>query len=102
MQEMQIGIGPTYNLTRDISIYGGASAFFHVTDGQLTSQGRAPVITVPEVYPRLDNSYRIDEVSVLGGYIGSEIRITETLSYSIEYQYTEPANALGMSLVWRF
>lgn len=102
MQETQIAIGPTYDLTKSISIYGGASAFFHVTDGKLTYQNRAPIISIPEVYPYLDNSYRIDEISVLGGYIGTEIRIRQNLSYSIEYQYTEPANVLGMSLVWRF
>ena len=100
MQEIQITLGPTYDLTKDISIYGGA--FFHVADGKLNLRSRASTTGIPDIGYYLDSSYDIDQVSELGAYIGAKIDITNNISYSIEYQHTASADAIAMRLVWRF
>lgn len=100
MQELQIAIGPTYELTKGISLYGGA--FFHFADGKLNLRGRASTTGLPEIGYYLDSSYDIDQVSELGVYIGTKINTTNNISYSIEYQHTASADAIAMRLVWRF
>ena len=100
MQEIQITLGPTYDLTKDISIYGGA--FFHFADGKLNLRSRASTTGIPDIGYYLDSSYDIDQVSELGAYIGTKIDITNNISYNIEYQHTASAYAIAMHLVWRF
>ena len=100
MQEIQIALGPTYDLTKSISIYGGA--FFHFADGKLNLRGRASTTALPEIGYYLDSSYDIDQVSELGTYIGATINTTNNISYSIEYQHTASADAIAMRLIWRF
>jgi hypothetical protein len=100
MQELQIAIGPTYELTKDISLYGGG--FFHFMDGKLDLKGSISTMGIPEIGYDLDSSYDIDQVSELGAYIGTKINTTNNISYSIEYQHTASADAIAMRLVWRF
>ena len=103
LQEIQIAIGPTYQFTKDIAIYGGP--FFRFVDGELDLKGKPRVswISIPEIfYPQIRYLYDIDEISELGGYIGTRIDIAENISYSIEYQHTTAADALGMGLIWKF
>ncbi len=69
MQELQIAIGPTYELTRGISLYGGG--FFHFMDGKLDLKGSASTTGIPKIGYDLDSSYDIDQVSELGAYIGA-------------------------------
>jgi len=100
MQELQIAIGPTYELTRGISLYGGG--FFHFMDGKLNLKGSASTTGIPKIGYDLDSSYDIDQVSELGAYIGAKIDTTKNISYSIEYQHTASADAIAMRLLWRF
>ena len=100
MQEIQIALGPTYDLTESISIYGGG--FFHFTDGKLDLRGRTSTTGIPGIGYYLDSSYDIDQVSELGTYIGAIMNTTNNISYSIEYQHTASADAIAMRLVWRF
>lgn len=100
IHEIQIAIGPTYKLTEGISLYGGG--FFHLMDGSLDLKGSATTTGIPQFRYDLDSSYDIDQVSELGVYIGARIKTTNKISYSIEYQHTNSADAIAMRLLWRF
>ncbi len=100
MQEVQIALGPTYELTKGISAYGGA--FFHFADGKLKLKSRGSETGIPQLRYNLDSSYDLDRVSELGAYIGAQIDTSKNISYSIEYQHTSSADAIAMRLIWRF
>jgi hypothetical protein len=100
LHEIQIAMGPTYKLTEGISLYGGG--FFHLMDGSLDLKGSATTTGIPQFRYDLDSSYDIDQVSELGVYFGVRIKTTNEISYSIEYQHTNSADAIAMRLLWRF
>ena len=95
--EVQIAVGPDYQLTEKVRIYGGP--FLYLIDGEVKGEWHG--LTAPNAYVG-DESYDIDTVSTFGGYIGTQINIAKNLYYSIEYQHTGAADALGMSMTWRF
>ena len=100
MHEIQIAMGPTYELTEGISLYGGG--FFHFMDGSLDLKGSTTTTGVPQLRYDLDSSYDIDRVSELGVYIGARIGTADKISYSIEYQHTNSSYATAMRLLWKF
>lgn len=100
MHEIQFAIGPTYELTEDISLYGGG--FFHLMDGTLDLKGSASTTGVPQFRYDLDSSYEIDHLLEPGVYIGAQIKTVKDIFYSIEYQHTNSADAIAMRLLWRF
>ncbi|MHC4584673.1 MAG: hypothetical protein ACYS3N_09090 [Planctomycetota bacterium] len=100
MHEIQIAMGPTYELTKDIALFGGG--FFHLMEGSLDLKGSATTVGIPQFRYDLDNSYDINRVSELGVYIGARIQATNDISYSIEYQHTNSADAIAMRLLWKF
>jgi len=97
LREIQIAIGPTYQPTDTLSIYGGP--FFHRVSGELKDR-------FSEMYQEglLTSRYSWDikERSVFGGYIGLQIDASRNASFNIEYQYTGAADALGLGFIWRF
>jgi opacity protein-like surface antigen len=90
--EIQVAAGPTYQLNERASIYGGP--FFHILDGRFVAKSRGGT-------PRRI-CYDLDEGSVFGGYVGTEINVIDNAVFRIEYQHTAAADALGMSLLFRF
>ncbi|MCP4609922.1 MAG: outer membrane beta-barrel protein [Planctomycetes bacterium] len=100
MHEIQIAMGPTYNLTDNFSLYGGG--FFHLMDGTLDLKGSTTSVGIPQFRYDLDSSYDIDQVSELGVYIGARIKTANDISCSIEYQHTNSAEAIAMRLLWKF
>ncbi len=100
MQEIQIALGPTYELDKSISLYGGG--FFHFMEGKIDLKGSASTTGIPKIGYDLDSSYDIDQVSEIGAYIGAKIITTYNISYSIEYQHVASADAIAMRLLWRF
>ncbi|MHC4534217.1 MAG: hypothetical protein ACYS6K_09705 [Planctomycetota bacterium] len=100
IHEIQIAMGPTYELTTNISLFGGG--FFHLMEGSLDLKGSATTVGIPQYRYDLDSSYDIDQASELGVYIGARIKATNDISYSIEYQQTNSADAIAMRLLWRF
>lgn len=100
IHEIQISLGPTYELIDGFSIYGGG--FFHLMDGSLDLKGSTTTAGIPQFRYDLANSYDIDQVSELGVYIGARIKTAKDISYSIEYQHTDSADAISMRLLWRF
>ncbi len=95
--EIQVAVGPTYKLADNISIYGGP--FFHFVVGDLDDEfnevSGGGLLTSKY-------SWNVDESSNFGGYIGAQVDIAEDLSFNIEYQQTESADALSVGLIWRF
>lgn len=100
MHEIQVAMGPTYELTDSVSLYGGG--FFHLMDGTLDLKGSATTVGIPQFRYDLDSSYDIDQVSELGVYIGVRIKTANDISYSVEYQHTNSAEAIAMRLLWKF
>ena len=95
--EIQIAIGPTYKLLEGVSIYGGP--FLHFVDGDLDDKFSE---MTEEGVLTSKYSWAIRESSIFGGYIGVQFDVTENTSFNIGYQHTAKADALNMSLVWRF
>lgn len=97
LTEIQIALGPSYELAEGISIYGGP--LFHFVNGDLDDR-------FSETYCKgiltSNYSWDIDEASIFGGYIGLQVDAIENLSFNIGYQHTAAADALGLSLIWRF
>lgn len=95
--EIQVAVGPTYELADHISIYGGP--FFHFVVGDLDDEfnevSGGGLLTSKY-------SWDFDESLNFGGYIGAKVDIDENLSFNIEYQQTESADALSAGLIWRF
>jgi opacity protein-like surface antigen len=91
LTEIQIALGPNYKLNEKASIYGGP--FFHILDGRFTAKRRTAA------GGRI--CYDLDEGSVFGGYIGTEINATEKTVFRAEYQHTAAADTLGMSLLFK-
>jgi len=95
--EIQVAVGPTYKLADNISIYGGP--FFHFVVGDLDDEfsqvSEGSLLTSKY-------SWELDESLNFGGYIGAQVDIAEDLSFNIEYQQTESADALSVGFVWRF
>lgn len=94
LMEIQLAVGPTYELTDKVSIYGGP--FFHMVDGDVNGKW----YTTGGAYAGKEE-YDIDETSTFGAYMGTQVDLAQNIAFSVEYQHTAAANALGMSLIWR-
>lgn len=91
LYEIQLAIGPTYQLNDKVALYGGP--FFHILDGRFSAKRRTTPARI---------SYDLDQGSYFGGYIGAAFDITENTDFCIEYQHTATADALGMSMKYKF
>jgi hypothetical protein len=91
--EVHFAIGPTFTAPNGTSIYGGP--FLHFVNGDLDDKFTEEGITS-------EYSWDIDETSIFGGYLGAQMYISQNTFFNIEYQHTSGANALGLSLLWRF
>jgi hypothetical protein len=102
IMEMQIAAGANYQLTDKIAIYGGP--FWHfVNMGNGNFHGRRTSYDVSQDERTVSTAhYDIDDLRNFGGYIGMQFEIADNTFYYIEYQYTPAAEALAMSLNWRF
>ncbi|MBN1804338.1 MAG: hypothetical protein JW837_03735 [Sedimentisphaerales bacterium] len=89
--EVQFAIGPAYQMSEKVKLYGGP--FFHLLDGDIVAHDRAAARRI---------KYDLDQGSWFGGYIGTQIDVMENTVFNIEYQHTSAADAMGMSLAYRF
>jgi len=87
--EIQIAVGPTYELNDTTSIYGGP--FLHFIDGDFD-------VSVLGVTGSLD----VEQESVFGGFVGAKFDLAENASCCVEYQITGDAQAVCAGIVWRF
>ncbi len=95
LTEIQIAAGPTYRLNEFVSIYGGP--FFHFISGDFNYRETCSICGVIS-----DKTSNVRESSWFGGYVGTQVDIIKNVPFSIEYMHTAFADALGMSLIWRF
>ena len=99
LTQVQIAVGPSYELTERVLIYGGP--FLHFVHGDWE-----------DVYNEIDPitgglltskySWTVEEDSYFGAYIGTQMEITENSTFMIEYQHTSAADAFGASIAARF
>ena len=95
MTEVQIALGPTWNCTERLSIYGGP--FLHLIDGVAD-------LTATVTYPGGDSSgadsVGIEQSTIFGGYIGASMRFSEhpNIICNVEFQATEAGHALAIQL----
>jgi len=101
--EMQIALGATYELTEKITIYGGPFwHFINFNDSELSgfrSYESDPSQNETKVSY---SSYDLDQIGEFGGYIGAQYEVCKDTFYCIEYQHTRSADALAMSIRWKF
>ena len=86
--EFQVAVGPTYRMD-GLCLYGGPFAHFITGDLDLNIGG-------PTV------SFDLEQESEIGGYIGLSAEIADNTNLSVEYQYTDGADVIGIGLVHRF
>jgi len=99
--EIQVALGPTYQLMDGVSIYGGP--FFHFIDGSVDAKYRESGTGLGNTFLYLTkHSYDIDECAIFGGYVGLQVNAIKNASFNIEYQHTAAADALCMNLTHRF
>ena len=101
--EMQIALGATYQLTEKIAIYGGPFWHFISFNGS-DLNGYRSYKEDPSQDERMVShaSYNLDDISNFGGYIGARYEVFKDVFYCIEYQHTRSADALAMSIRWKF
>ncbi len=86
--EAQFALGPTYQITEGVWIYGGP--FVHFVDGELICTSAS-----------LPFSYDFEEQVNFGGYIGAQVNITENCSLNAEWMHNDDADGLGVALICR-
>ncbi|MHC4544321.1 MAG: hypothetical protein ACYSYL_07305 [Planctomycetota bacterium] len=84
--EIQIALGPTYD-AENVSIYGGP--FLHLVDGDGKASGIIPG------WGPASGTFDIEQESEIGGYVGTQIDITENSTVNVEFQFTGDAWAVG-------
>ena len=99
LTQVRIAVGPSYELTERVLIYGGP--FLHFVRGDWE-----------DIYSQIDpdtggllttkSSWTVEEESAFGAYIGTQMAITENITFFIEYQHTAAAGTVGASIAVGF
>jgi hypothetical protein len=88
--ELQIAFGPTVDLGEGVSVYGGP--FLHIIDGSyVDKQSDGDKLTKT-----------IEEESQLGGFVGLCFEFSQSTKLSVEYIYTNDAEAFAGMLTFLF
>ncbi|MHC4118831.1 MAG: hypothetical protein ACYSWO_15125 [Planctomycetota bacterium] len=95
--EIKIAIGPSFELTEGISIYGGS--FYHLINGDFDVD---LTMIALDGTGHLEQSGDFDEKSDFGFFGGGQIDITERLPFYAEWQSAGDADVVGASIVYRF
>jgi hypothetical protein len=97
--EIQLAVGPTFE-SDYYRIYGGP--FLHFVYGDVDLKGTA---TYPEPDPAVvtvKSSKNIDNNVNIGGYVGTQLYLTENSSMYAECQFTSDAFGIGVGIAWKF
>lgn len=92
MMQMQVAVGPTYQLEDDLLIYGGPIWFY------LDGKKRYREKTVATWFEKYDMANR----SEFGGYIGLQMDVPTDAKLNIEYQKTGDNDMVSAGLLWPF
>jgi len=100
--EMQIAVGPAYEIEDNVIIYGGP--FYHYLTGDMENiyTGLYTVENNPAGLITMEYSWSLEEDATYGGYIGTRMKLAENSSLNMEYQLTSAAYCIGTSITWRF
>ena len=100
--EIQIAVGPSYEIEEDVLIYGGP--FYHYVDGDLDDIYTETYIEdgPPQGVITTKYSWAMEEDASYGGYIGTRLELAEDCSLNLEYQLTSAAYCIGANITWRF
>ena len=91
--EVQIATGPTIDLAENMTVYGGP--FLHFLTGDMDLEG-----TIDGLPASIETD--LDQESILGGYIGTQVGLGQNVGLNIEFQKTSGNFGVGGQLVWRF
>lgn len=93
--EVQCAVGPTYQWTDKVTIYGGPflSYIYGEVDGDYKPSAYSPTYKF---------SYDVDNEFSFGGYIGALIDLGGNLSCTAEYLHSSNHDAFGTSLLWTY
>jgi len=91
--EMQIALGPTYEITDKLSVYGGP--FLHFVKGDMEIRGSIDGASG-------HGSCDLKQESEIGCYVGLSAELTRNSDFNVEYQFTDDAQAIGFRLIHRF
>jgi len=91
--EVQIATGPTIELNKDLTLFGGPFLYFLNGDAEFegTVDGSQSTLTTD-----------MEQESLLGGYIGAELEVGQNVVVSFEVQATSGSSGMGGQLVWKF
>jgi len=84
--EIQLAIGPSYEID-NLCLYGGP--FVHVISGDVDMKSGRTTLS----------SFKIEQGSEVGGYIGLGWQFAKNSSLNVEYQLTGDAKMIGISLL---
>ncbi len=103
--EIQIAVGPAYEIEEDVLIYGGP--FYHYVDGDLDDIYSAPEVieeggNTSELFITSHYNWTMEEDASYGGYIGTRLELAEDCSLNLEYQLTSAAYCIGANIKWIF
>jgi hypothetical protein len=101
LYEIQVAVAASYLLTDHLTVYGGPFLYFADGDLDLRRDGSWGLRLPENRGLSLVNSYDLDETSLFGAYVGAQYKIAERMSWGIEFQYTDDADAVTTGLTWR-
>lgn len=93
MLEIQLAAGPSFQITDQISIYGGT--LLHFVKGNAEIRGNVNEVSV-------QGSSDLEQISELGGFIGLSTDLAKNTKFNIEFQLTDDAQAAGLRIVHKF
>jgi opacity protein-like surface antigen len=94
MQQIQAAVGATWDVSERVAFYAGA-LMHHVR----IDQDRARIGGYPNTDLMIKND---DGGSMFGGYIGTQIGLTDNLYFTIEGSYTGDSKGGSAILGWNF
>lgn len=98
IKEIQIALGANYMLIDGLWIYGGPLVHFLKGEFDNTLIQEAKTGT----FQLIDSSWDIEQDSMYGGYLGTQLEIGKNCHINIEYQFTGGADAYGAGIVLGF
>ena len=91
--EVQIAVGPTVGLGDALAVYGGP--FLHFVGGEFDLDG-----TIDGSGSEITSD--LEQESILGGYVGLQLDVTQNAALSAEFQGTGAGYAVGASLRYKY
>ena len=100
LYEIQVAVGPTWNVNETLSIYGGP--FFHFIAGDADLDTTTIDTSDGSVFDSSSSSADLEEDSCFGGYVGAQYELSTNASVYAEFQFTGDAWGFGTGVGWKF